>query len=207
MLRLQQPQLLLMQPILDQKDLWHRDLTSGAMHYVVTLHYHYIEVVSEPLSCSAVQSRSRARHNNLQETRLGRSKARQYDLAHNNVILESTWRTDLATTASERSRRTLSNPPVAVSTAVIHHYLSLLRVSRQHAIIREEQRGDQCGNDSELDSGRRDFSHKKFQQWIRRFAGTPKKQGPVDLVPGHAIGVSLATNTGSSSTGTRVLRR
>lgn len=67
MLRLQQPQLLLMQSILDEKDLWHRDLTSGAMHYVVTLHYHYIEVVSEPLPCSAVKSRSRSRHNKLQE--------------------------------------------------------------------------------------------------------------------------------------------
>lgn len=37
----------------------------------------------------------------------------------------------MVTTASEESRKTLSNPPVVVSVTLIHHYLSLLRVSRR----------------------------------------------------------------------------
>lgn len=131
-----------MQSVLDQKDLWHRDLMSGAMHYVVTLHYHYIEVVSELLSCSAVKSRSRSRHN--EQEHVWAEANHVSTVLYTTVSCSRVLGERTATTASEGSRWILSNPPAAaaaVSATVIRHYLSLLRVSRRD----ERPAKDRCG--------------------------------------------------------------
>lgn len=210
-----------MQSVLDQKDLWHRDLMSGAMHYVVTLHYHYIEVVSELLSCSAVKSRSRSRHN--EQEHVWAEANHVSTVLYTTVSCSRVLGERTATTASEGSRWILSNPPAAaaaVSATVIRHYLSLLRVSRRD----ERPAKDRCGGQRRMILGwllgriyvgrrtppsRRKNSNDEF---YRSRGGISKKKpkkkrtrAPIDSVPVDRS-VTRGRNTGYPA-GIRVLRR
>lgn len=73
----------------------------------LSLCYHYIEVVSEPLPCFAVQSRSRSRHNKQEHVWSGArhvSTVLYTTVSYSRVLSEQ-----MVTTASDESRQTVKS--------------------------------------------------------------------------------------------------